>query len=242
MKFFLMFLTLWLAVEVRGESLVTVEQVVLHQVAVGMQVFKAINQNREVSGWEDVASVVDLNQGNRGIENRQGYRLQDRYEFLEEPVPFSGMPGVGNGEIIMIRVTPLKGKKGGPEKLYRYFIYKNKNGGFADTYASEGKLQAMFRSANAELPKFTNLPEVETEYPQGEHAQTPAEFVDLAALAKAAVPSSTPAATSQPPLPKSSPTPEPKSASSSTGFPVVPVAILIAVIVAAVVFFLRRKS
>jgi hypothetical protein len=169
-----------------------------------------------------------LGPNSEGLEKRRGYRLEERYEILGQPVPY---PEEAGSKIIMIRKAPLKGKIGSIDGLYRYLVIESKSGQVRDIYQSEEKLEAIFKAGNAELPKFTNLPAAETEYSETALSSTP-----RTTASQATTPSTLPR-----PMASATITPAVAADKPSSGFPTVPLIILAAVLVGAAVFFLRRK-
>lgn len=128
----------------------------IHHVAIGVGGFKLARKDQFIKTWSDLELTLNLRSANSGLMKKYGYRIEDRYEILEHQVPY---PRGDGGQIIIVRKTPLSGENG----LYRYFIWESKSGEIRDDSESEENLQAIFKSANARLPKSVDLPAVESE-------------------------------------------------------------------------------
>src|SRR3712207_5669448 len=106
--------------EVRG----TVEEIALQHVANAIKVYQTLH-GKLPSGWSDLRSIIDLEEENRPVLTSYGFRIEDRYQFLDA----GALPLRDESEssALLIRVLPFKDYRSN-QTLKRALIYRSKDG------------------------------------------------------------------------------------------------------------------
>lgn len=220
-----------------ADSLVTPENGAVGGIARAIAIYQTLNNGQTPTSWEQLSRVYSLDKVNENLIGRQSYPIQDRYQFITQPMSFRGHGEVTSegSQVILIRTVPLEkvvGKDISQKRQWRYLVVRSKSGEISSVSLPEADVQAMLRASGVIITPKPSLPAVETD--------------ELVVESQTSNTISSSTAEAIQPNRKPEQFFEQKNAlaskSSPSSFPVIPVAIVGVVIASAIVFLLRRKS
>ncbi len=111
--------------------------------------------------WDQIKAYYDVEYLNGNLIGRDGYPLEDHYQFITQPLP---LLRDDEGQVLLIRTVPLGDRKQDPKKplrLKRRLIYQRKTGDLVSIGMDEEKVQAMLKKAGITITPKAGLPAVE---------------------------------------------------------------------------------
>ncbi len=148
-----------------GITLRTAEESALNHVSRAMSLFREAHGHLPET-WEEIYLFdSSLKQKNEGIIAAYGWRIQDRYQFVTQPLPMY-QRGVAyeideTSQVLLCRIIPFKDFRSQGE-VCRTFIYKKTNGELAVTNLPEERAQKLFRTYGVTIRVAAGLPEAES--------------------------------------------------------------------------------
>lgn len=195
---------------------------------------------RMPSTWEELGQIIILETENKAMSGTYGYRIQDRYQFIAQPmaVPADEDLNYLGTQVLLIRTVPLKNTRDdtGKTSLQRYLVYQNKAGNILSMNMPEEKVQAMLAKSGVRLISPQGAPATESDEvaPRPEKGASEPDQSDLPGKPKA--PSTIPSPVPRSPVVQ---TPAAVSDHSASVWPWVVGAILAIVLVGALA--LKRR-
>lgn len=158
---FISALLLLTTLETKAEEGRTKEGQMIFGIGQAMDVYKLVHEGRLPKNWHEISEITNLGEKNEGMIRRYGYKLEDRYEFITQPMPVYGELGT---QVLMIRTLPLKDRKpmlDGSYQLYRYIVYQYPSGNISGSWIPEEIVQKTLKTAGVIVTPKSGLPEFE---------------------------------------------------------------------------------
>ena len=140
-----------------SESRGTVEEVALTHVANAMSAYRIVHGQLPAK-WEQIGTVIELDAENRPLNTAYGFRIQDRYQFVNQKLPLLDPL---QSEVLMIRVSPFKDYRANQE-IFRTLIYRTKDGVIMAGVFPEEQVRKAMRAANFQIAQPSGVADLES--------------------------------------------------------------------------------
>lgn len=128
----------------------TLESLAIANVWKAMRLYEDTHEGRAATNWHQIHEVFNLDLINRDLRTSSAYPIDEHYTFLTDKIP---VPGTEMGDVVLIRISPVKEGEGEEGREGRYIISKH-DGVLKSTWLAETNVQKMLADAGVtELPK-----------------------------------------------------------------------------------------
>lgn len=153
---------LWfLSMDVMASILVTADSQTAQNVAMLMMSYREAHGGQLPTTWNQINELIDSDTLNKGMVMRYGYKIEDRYVFVTQPMSLDEQAGT---QVLLIRTIPLQDRKpmlDGKYQRYRYLVYMFPDGSISCGWFTEKSVQKMLNKAGVTITPKPGLPEFE---------------------------------------------------------------------------------